>query len=256
MLHIKTLIISTLKPIGGGILIFLLCFLFRMMQPAKKVHISFDDVSLENSIELNKFVQRLQIFHSLYGAKFSFYTFDAPENIQRNEVVKDASDWLKFSYHGSNEPFDTLATKTNYVNNLNNQLNLLRHMGGESCLSTTVRLHYFFGDSVMLNIANSNGVTTFLSADEPGRISYALDSCAGERLYRFGYLTNDNNKYYRTDIRLERTTLWDCITNGNLSDTTLVIFTHQVKFDRKAEIKMHLLMMFLWLNNYEFLTDL
>lgn len=226
------------------------------MQPVKKVHVSFDDVYLGESSEFDKFFQRLKLIHNIYGAKFSLYTFDVPENIEKNTLVEEASDWLKFSYHGSNEPFDTISARDNYIKRLNHQLHLLRRMGGDSCLSNTVRLHYFYADSLMLKVATSNGLTTFLSADSPKRISYSLDSCSNEHLYMDGHLSKDGNKYYRTDLRLEYTKLLDCISNGNLSDTTLVIFTHRNKFSRMAEMKMHILMIFLRLNNYEFVTDL
>lgn len=230
--------------------------IYRAILPVKHVHISFDDVSLEKTSGIDDFIQRLRRFHSLYGAKFSLYTFDLNEKIKRDSLIVETFDWLKFSYHGSSEPFDTLLSRNNYVKNLDYQLYLLRQMGGDSCLSNTVRLHYFFADSVMINKASSNGINTFLAADSPGRISYSLDSCDNMLLYDKGYLVKGDNKYYRTDIRLENTKLWDCITHGNLSDNTLVIFTHVAKFGRIAEFKMHILMFFLWLNHYEFVTDL
>ena len=99
-------------------------------------------------------------------------------------------------------------------------------------------------------------ILSFLSADAPGRLSYHLDSCKSASLYNSGTLIDDSKKFYRTDVRLEQTTLWNCIANDNLSDTTLVIFTHKNKFGRYAKIKLHALMLFLWLNNYEFVIDL
>lgn len=240
----------------GGVLVLLFISVYYVCQSPKKVHLSFDDVALDSSSDFEDFVEDLKIYNSLYGAKFSLYTFDVPENIVCNDKLSKTSGWLKFSYHGSSQPFDTVAARTHYLKTLSHQLDLLRKMAGDSCLTKTVRLHYYYGDSAMLKEASLNGLTAFLSADAPGRLSYHLDSCKSASLYNSGTLIDDSKKFYRTDVRLEQTTLWNCIANDNLSDTTLVIFTHKNKFGRYAKIKLHALMLFLWLNNYEFVIDL
>jgi len=226
------------------------------MQPPKRVHVSFDDVYFYSKDDCESFLGSLKLYHNLYGAKFSLYTFEIPVDVKRDTRIEQNSDWLKFSYHGSVQPFDSTASSNSYTATLAEQLELLRRLGGDSCLTNTVRLHYFYADTLMIREALNKGITTFLAADTHGRKSYTLDSRMSDSLYSSGALIEMDKKFYRTDIRLESTSLYDCLTNGNLSDPALVIFTHKDKFGRLGKIKMHILMAFLWLNNYEYVTEL
>lgn len=240
----------------GGVLLALTVLLYRASLPPKKVHFSFDDVVIGSTGSIDDdFLSSLSFYNKLYGAKFSLYTFDVLDCVQHTVKQTDYT-WLKYSYHGSPEPFDSLAASRHYVSTLTKQLEGLRHVYGDSALSRTVRLHYFYADSAMLREANRNKIRTFLAADTPGRTSYSLDSCLSDLLFRVGELHLGKLRFYRTDLRLENTSLAGCLGNGNLSDSTLVIFTHQIMFGRRAKLKMHILMWFLWLNNYEFVTEL
>lgn len=85
----KTLIIisALIALIIGG------AFIYRISQPRKLVHISIDDSICLNEIDnLNSpfdhhILKKLKLFHRLYGAKFSLYSFK-PDSMTNNVQIK------------------------------------------------------------------------------------------------------------------------------------------------------------------------
>lgn len=89
----KTLIIisALIALIIGG------AFIYRISQPRKLVHISIDDSICLNEIDnLNSpfdhhILKKLKLFHRLYGAKFSLYSFK-PDSMTNNVQIKRSLD--------------------------------------------------------------------------------------------------------------------------------------------------------------------
>lgn len=89
----KTLIIisALIALIIGG------AFIYRISQPRKLVHISIDDSICLNEIDgLNSpfdhhILKKLKLFHRLYGAKFSLYSFK-PDSMTNNGQIKRSLD--------------------------------------------------------------------------------------------------------------------------------------------------------------------
>ncbi len=264
----KTLIIisALIALIIGG------AFIYRISQPRKLVHISIDDSICLNEIDgLNSpfdhhILKKLKLFHRLYGAKFSLYSFK-PDSMTNNGQIKrsvdihnrafsEASDWLKLGYHGlSQMDFDSLAARNDYLDNAASATDFYKTLGGQRSLTSTVRLDRFYGDSAVLSKANQLGIKTFLCADNPKRNSYVFTSRQTDSLDNDNILHNKYGKFLRTDLRLEKSKIKECISREHLNDSIFVVFTHEWTF-HQVELKMHILMMMLWLHNYEFVTEL
>ena len=233
-----------------------------------KVHYSIDDFIdafldlAENTYESlwqQPTFHRLRELHDTYKMSFSGYAFfktprgslaQVPDKYA--EEFQQASDWLKFGFHGTeyatnygSKKFpspdaidDYDRAKADYEEVITE---LLRITGSESSIDRCPRIHYYAGtlaDCRGFKDAKC-GITGLISAEDD-RECYYLDADAHEVLTEQHY-HRDNElglDFYRTAIRLENVeslqALQKLLENSDM-DKPLLIFTHE-KFLQEEEM--------------------
>lgn len=243
------------KVICGGLIVFLfgmvlyLVLDYRSLPPLsvsshKVAHISFDDVSdvlkeLKNkekkyeSIFECDFLQQLKELHDKYGAKFSLYVYEKDGNfniadmpVKFRKEFRTNADWLKFGFHTMQPEFDCNMKFKDFQISFYNVCRAIGCFADSASLTPVLRLHYYYGnDSIITFINCSGGVKGLLCADDK-RDSYDLNKNENRLLHKKFYLKK-GLKYFKTDLRYEKTR---CVRHSlaQLRDRgTLVLFTHE-----------------------------
>lgn len=232
------------------------------------IHYSIDDFIdafldlAENeykSIWEQKTFAGLKELHEKYQMSFSGYVFNKTDRGCLSQVpdryaeeFKEAADWLKFGFHGteydtnygskkfpSSDAIDDYGrAKQDYEQIINE---LLRITGSEKSIDRCPRIHYYAGtlaDCRGFQDANC-GITGLISAEDD-RECYYLDMEAHACLIRSNYYHDHNLQldFYRTSIRLENVaSLEELEEKLQALDKSkpCLIFTHE-KFLQEAEM--------------------
>lgn len=254
-------------------------YLYRISQPKKVIHLSFDDVNvclqhLATQAYVSPFDEplfgKMKKMHHLFGAKFTLYVYYKTKNFCLEDVsskykkdFEENAHWLKFAYHGAQEgpTFDSIAARKELIEYYEITNNQIIRFAGKKSLTNTIRLDRFYADSLMLSCSYKNGARFFLSADTPGKRSYGLSDIQSLELWNKqskALNVSQINRAWaiRTDLRLERDDFYQCIKPERMRDTTLVVFAHEWAFNTITQFKLYAFLMMTWLNNYEFYNDL
>ncbi|MBQ7919676.1 MAG: hypothetical protein IJ324_07030 [Lachnospiraceae bacterium] len=202
---------------------------------------------------------RFKELHDTYGMSFSGYAFLRNDRGSLQQVpakyaeeFKEASEWLKFGFHGienatnygskkfpSPDAIDDYETaKADYGQVITE---LLRITGSEASIDRCPRIHYYAGtlaDCRGFKDAKC-GITGLISAEDD-RECYYLDAEAHTQLNRSNYYHDGNLQldFYRTSIRLENVaTLAELEEMLQALDKSkpCLIFTHE-KFLQEEEM--------------------
>ena len=129
--------------------LFLLLYLFLLgCYHGKKVHLSFDDVSISmkelttdsmayTSFFEQSFFKKLKLLHQCCGAKFTLYVYEKDGTyciddfpIKYEKELRGNRDWLRFGYHAQT-PVDSMAQNVAFSTAYNKvDSNLLAKFGG------------------------------------------------------------------------------------------------------------------------------
>lgn len=208
----------------------------------KYVHFSIDDVEdvfydiishkdKYGSIFDNPFLGRLHEYHRVYNAKFTLYTYQRTSSYDisdfpikfKHEFIKNSS-WLRFGFHWIEPIFCKDVSVAQFRRSLNAFNHSVINFAGNSSLTHTLRLHYFYASDSLLTCVNGGG---WLCADEKGRLSYNLTKSESDFLWKHKHIVKDGRKYFSTDIRLEHHPLIIHELKRHQDRDTLVIFTHE-----------------------------
>lgn len=241
-----------------------------------QIHISVDDVTRilqditvrkHTSIFENPILGDMYWFRLKYGAKFSLYCF-ADQEIALSQVTdlfkeefEAEKDWLKLGFHGGNKQSNYKTLESEEERNvLREQIctvqdNICRFADKDS-LSHTIRLHFFGGSSKAVEELEQQGVKALLAADDD-RISYCLTEEENTllRTSESGFLQKGNMKFYRTDIRYEKTEDILAALEARKNQERIVLFTHEQNWiSQRKKLEMSLA----WMKEHEaeFLTEL
>lgn len=230
-----TIIIAILTITMGGTFI---------AYSGKKVHFSFDDVSIcmkeltndstkYKSIFDNPFLGELKELHNSTGAKFTLYIYeqdrdytisDFPDRFAE-EFNKNA-DWLKIGYHAMSPSIsrDSIEMASVFIPSFDRVDSILTTKF-KCAKSNKIRLHCFHATQDEVNHLRDKGITALLAADDD-RISYSLSKMENSELMRKEVLDKNGMSYISTDHRVERdNTMIGLIKNAE--DDEFVIFTHE-----------------------------
>lgn len=211
--------------------------------PSKKVHISFDDVSLclqdlannkaiYSSIFDNQFLADLRNLHSQTGACFTLYVYEIDGKFHLSDMPKKwkqewlaNSSWLRFGYHSQSPQFTKLSD-TAFVSSFRRTQYAICQFSDSSNLASTLRLHYFWATRPITDSLLCHGITGLLGPDDD-RLAYSLDSTQSHFLRENGYIETHNMKYFRTDLRLDKCKNPMPAISRLEDRDTVVIFTHE-----------------------------
>lgn len=248
---------------------------YNSISENKIAQISFDDVYLclkdlkDNegdyiSIFQQPFFKELKYLHDTYDAVFSLYVFESAEGFDiatipikyKLEFHKNAS-WLKFGYHAMSPKFDKKRCSECFMQSIDKVNNSIKSWAGKESLTSCLRLHYYYADSIMIHNLRERNIYRLLGADDEGRISYDLSAVQSDSLYKLRHYTRDSILYFKTDVRVERMRPFPLELLDIQNQDTIILFTHEwaiMKGIRKSFNKMKLRKSIEWLNenNYKF----
>lgn len=239
----------------------------------KKVHFSFDDVSIcmkELTIDSAKFESifdhpflcELKHLHELtFGrGKFTLYVYEKDGDYDISQFpLKFAdefdrnSDWLKVGYHAMSPSIskDSISMASVFIPSFDRVDSILT-VKFKSAKSNTIRLHYFYATQEEIDHLKSKGITTLLAADDY-RISYSLSDAENSKLMTEEVFKKNGMTYMSTDHRCERdNTIAGLVRNAK--DDELVIFTHEWAYKGSVLLAYNFMLYFLSFYNCIFLN--
>ncbi|HJK77481.1 MAG TPA: polysaccharide pyruvyl transferase family protein [Methanocorpusculum sp.] len=163
------------------------------------------------SIFQSQLLKDLKLLHDEFGAKFTFYL---PASVGKYHVrnIPDsfkaeftaASNWLKFGFHCSdiNKRVASGSGYEEFCSSYFEVYNAIVSFASPQSVARVLRLHRFYGSSDAVSFLLSQGITGLLCADD-NRISYDLTSEEAAYLRKYGELTKNSMRYFRTDIRYD-----------------------------------------------------
>ena len=237
-----------------------------IMFNGKKVHLSFDDVSIcmkdlvrdsakYNSIFQQPFLSELQKIHESTGAKFTLYVYENDSDYEISQFPQKFADefdsnseWLKIGYHAMSPSIskDSISKSSIFIPSFHRADSILttkfRH-----AKSKILRLHYFHATQEEVAFLVSKGITTLLAADDE-RISYSLSEYENSELISNECFQKNGMTYISTDHRCERdNTILGLLRNAN--DEYVVIFTHEWAYEGSVRRKYNFMIKYLsWYN--------
>lgn len=235
----------------------------------KKVHFSFDDVSIcmkeltndstkYNSIFDHPFLCQLKELHNSTGAKFTLFVYeydgdyrlcDFPNKFA--EEFHQNAGWLKVGYHAMSPSIsrDSIDMVSVFIPSFNRVDSILTTKF-KRAKSSVIRLHYFHATQEEVNHLRDKGITTLLAADDD-RISYSLTETENSELMKKEVLEKNGMTYISTDHRVERdNTLIGLIRNAE--DDEFVIFTHEWAYYGSVHCAYNFLVRYLSFYNCKF----
>lgn len=250
------------------------CGVDNYNQTERVVHISIDDVHLslmdicENgdkyeSIFEQKFFKMLKYYNNKQGAKFTLYLYEKVGNwsisdlpLKFKEELSNSAEWLKFGFHSRvmGNPADRDNPLSQFTASYNNVNCAIENFSSKDNISNILRLEYFFAtDSIRKFLAEEQ--ITLLSADSEGRVSYALPQDICDSIYIKGGYTYENQKFYKTDFRIENMDILNIDRALSVEDLdTLFIFTHEFALDYKNRYKLYMVMNSLDRDKYRYIN--
>lgn len=192
-----------------------------------------------DSIFANERMEKLKIFHDEYDMDVILYVYEEYNGFNLAQFptkyineFKENADWLRIGFHGINEcnpienGFEDEAIFQSFLR-VNSDISL---WAGESSIADTLRLHYWYGTSGLINDLASVDVKRILYIDREDQLGYdfsrkddnAIRTSVNGILTK--YYSNGPIDFLLTDIRLENTE--DVSNILNMSDNCIVVFTH------------------------------
>lgn len=180
----------------------------------KKVHLSFDDVSIcfkeltrdstkYNSIFDHPFLRELLNLHNSTGAKFTLYIYEKDEDYNickfptkyANEFSANG-DWLKIGFHAISPTVskDSISIEPLFQRSFYIVDSVLSSLF-KNAKARKLRLHFFYATQNEVSYLNKKGITTLYSADD-NRTSYSLDDSLNEYLIKNESFEQGGGKLY------------------------------------------------------------
>lgn len=226
------------------------------MKATMQVHISVDDVTgilrditvhHYSAVFENPILADMYWFYLKYGAKFSLYCFADQEILlsqvtdRYREELAEENHWLKFGFHAGNKQsnYKMLASEEERAC-LREQIHMVQdnicRFAHEDSVCHTVRLHFFAGSKETVEELEKQGISALLAADDD-RISYYLteEENRALRASESGFLQKGNMKFYRTDIRYEKTEDILAALEARKQQERIVIFTHEYEWIKQRK---------------------
>lgn len=230
-----------------GVVLLLVAIFVTVPYPlykGKKVHLSFDDVSIcmkeltNNSDKYSSafdvpFLGELKKLHESTGAKFTLYVYEMDGGYDISQFPQKYADefdqnsgWLKVGYHAMSPSIskDSISMSSVFIPSFD-RVDSILSAKFKSAKTNTIRLHYFHATQEEVEHIKEKGITTLLAADDD-RISYSLPESDNTNLLSEEQLKKNGMTYISTDHRCERdNTIAGIIRNAG--DDEVVIFTHE-----------------------------
>ena len=210
--------------------------------PKLYIHFSVDDVI--NSLLWLERVQAkscfesdvLRYLRSIYEKFRIGVTLNCMYSNERGHTLSEVSsrwkdefennrEWLRFSFHCYDPKSDYSEIPSEFFKlEYNKTVHELCRIVGTAVDNSIIRLHFFYGNSHVVDYLFNNQTKCLLSSDDE-RISYDLTSNEKQQLDINGeYISRKGMKYVRTNFRVEK---YDKAINYRSKTDRLIFFTHE-----------------------------
>jgi len=207
----------------------------------KWAHFSIDDVFLPlanlnqstmTSLFDEPFFALLKRLHETYDIKVSLYCYFEQQGknlMQVSSAFRDEfiahSNWMKFGFHGKNETFGYKeSTKEQFLDDMSVAMDELIRIVGKESLTSTIRLHFYEGNSDVVESCKEQGMDSLLT-NERDKLSYDLTDFDVDILKNSQIRTRtDGMTFIKTSLRIEEC---EKMENVSISSPYFVFFTHE-----------------------------
>lgn len=183
-------------------------------------------------------MKMLKDFHEEYDADVTLFLYEElydwnmdmfPTKYKRE--FKANADWLKLGWHAYNEnnPSDYKISSEQMIESFERTYTDIIRFAGDRSLAKELRLHYWYGDSKLMNYLAEVGIDYIYYPDRTDVVGYDFSEQEDALIRKEGILTkkycNSNITYIVTDCRLENeTNVIDDL--AYLNKDRIVVFTH------------------------------